>query len=80
MMIRIPKWQKGGGINVKVASWNGGISFGGVIAFIFADLIVFPISIENITGRGWPVSYLSLSTRRWQLLHCWSNCYSPPSD
>ena len=23
--------------------WNGGISFGGVIAFIFADLIVFPI-------------------------------------
>jgi uncharacterized membrane protein YraQ (UPF0718 family) len=23
--------------------WNGGISFGGVVAFIFADLIVFPI-------------------------------------
>ena len=23
--------------------WNGGISFGGVISFIFADLIVFPI-------------------------------------
>ena len=23
--------------------WNGGISFGGVIAFIFADLIVLPI-------------------------------------
>jgi uncharacterized protein len=23
--------------------WNGGISFGGVIAFIFADLIVIPI-------------------------------------
>jgi hypothetical protein len=23
--------------------WNGGISFGGAIAFIFADLIVLPI-------------------------------------
>ena len=23
--------------------WNGGISFGGVIAFIFADLIVLPV-------------------------------------
>jgi uncharacterized membrane protein YraQ (UPF0718 family) len=23
--------------------WNGGISFGGVIAFIFADLIIIPI-------------------------------------
>jgi hypothetical protein len=23
--------------------WNGGISFGGVVAFIFADLIVIPI-------------------------------------
>jgi uncharacterized protein len=23
--------------------WNGGISFGGVIAFIFADLIVIPV-------------------------------------
>ena len=23
--------------------WNGGISFGGVLAFIFADLIILPI-------------------------------------
>jgi uncharacterized protein len=31
--------------NVPLAAilWNGGISFGGVIAFIFADLIVIPI-------------------------------------
>jgi hypothetical protein len=31
--------------NVPLAAilWNGGISFGGVIAFIFADLIVLPI-------------------------------------
>jgi uncharacterized protein len=25
--------------------WNGGISFGGVVAFIFADLIIIPILI-----------------------------------
>jgi uncharacterized membrane protein YraQ (UPF0718 family) len=31
--------------NVRLAAilWNGGISFGGVIAFIFADLIIIPI-------------------------------------
>ena len=23
--------------------WNGGISFGGVISFVFADLIIIPI-------------------------------------
>lgn len=28
---------------LAAALWKGGISFGGVIAFIFADLIVFPI-------------------------------------
>jgi uncharacterized membrane protein YraQ (UPF0718 family) len=28
---------------VLTVLWNGGISFGGVIAFIFADLIVLPI-------------------------------------
>jgi uncharacterized protein len=29
--------------NVAAVLWNGGISFGGVIAFIFADLIILPI-------------------------------------
>jgi uncharacterized membrane protein YraQ (UPF0718 family) len=31
--------------NVPLAGvlWNGGISFGGVVAFIFADLIILPI-------------------------------------
>jgi hypothetical protein len=31
--------------NVPLAAilWNGGISFGGVLAFIFADLIILPI-------------------------------------
>ena len=32
-----------GNIPLAAVLWNGGISFGGVIAFIFADLIVFPI-------------------------------------
>lgn len=32
-----------GNIPLAAVLWNGGISFGGVISFIFADLIVFPI-------------------------------------
>jgi uncharacterized protein len=32
-----------GNVPLAVVLWNGGISFGGVIAFIFADLIVMPI-------------------------------------
>ena len=32
-----------GNIPLAAVLWNGGISFGGVVAFIFADLIVFPI-------------------------------------
>jgi uncharacterized protein len=32
-----------GNIPLAAVLWNGGISFGGVVAFIFADLIVIPI-------------------------------------
>src|SRR5579883_627430 len=32
-----------GNIPLAAVLWNGGISFGGVIAFIFADLIVLPV-------------------------------------
>ncbi len=32
-----------GNIPLAVVLWNGGISFGGVITFIFADLIIIPI-------------------------------------
>ncbi len=32
-----------GNIPLAAVLWNGGISFGGVIAFVFADLIVLPI-------------------------------------
>ena len=32
-----------GNVPLAAVLWNGGISFGGVISFIFADLIIFPI-------------------------------------
>jgi uncharacterized protein len=32
-----------GNVPLAAALWSGGISFGGVIAFIFADLITFPL-------------------------------------
>jgi len=32
-----------GNVPLAVVLWNGGISFGGVISFIFADLIILPI-------------------------------------
>jgi uncharacterized membrane protein YraQ (UPF0718 family) len=32
-----------GNVPLAVVLWNGGISFGGVVAFLFADLIVLPI-------------------------------------
>src|SRR6266702_7022040 len=41
--------------NIPLAAvlWNGGISFGGVIAFIFADLIVLPILNIYRKYYGW---------------------------
>ena len=32
-----------GNVPLAAVLWNGGISFGGVIAFLFADLIIFPL-------------------------------------
>jgi uncharacterized membrane protein YraQ (UPF0718 family) len=32
-----------GNVPIAAVLWNGGISFGGVIAFVFADLIILPI-------------------------------------
>ncbi len=34
-----------GNVPLAAVLWNGGISFGGVIAFIFADLIIVPILV-----------------------------------
>ena len=32
-----------GNVPLAAVLWNGGISFGGVMSFIFADLIIIPI-------------------------------------
>jgi len=32
-----------GNVPLAAVLWNGGISFGGVISFIFADLLILPI-------------------------------------
>lgn len=44
--------------NVPLASvlWNGGISFGGVISFIFADLLVIPILNIYRKYYGWSMA------------------------
>ena len=33
--------------------WNGGISFGGVVSFLFADLIIIPIILIYKKYYGW---------------------------
>jgi len=33
--------------------WNGGISFGGVVAFIFADLVTIPMILVYRRYYGW---------------------------
>lgn len=57
-----------GNVPLAAVLWNGGISFGGVIAFIFADLIILPI--VNIHRRYYggrmslyllAVSYLTMA-------------------
>ena len=42
-----------GNIPLAAVLWNGGISFGGVIAFIYADLIVIPILDIYRKYYGW---------------------------
>jgi uncharacterized membrane protein YraQ (UPF0718 family) len=42
--------------------WNGGISFGGVLAFIFADLIVLPILDIYRKYYGWKMAGFVLAT------------------
>jgi uncharacterized membrane protein YraQ (UPF0718 family) len=45
-----------GNVPLAAVLWNGGISFGGVIAFIFADLIVLPILNIYRKYYGWKMS------------------------
>jgi hypothetical protein len=50
-----------GNIPLAAVLWNGGISFGGVIAFIYADLIVLPIIDIYRKYYGWKVAGLIVS-------------------
>ena len=47
-----------GNIPLAAVLWNGGISFGGVIAFIYADLLVLPIIDIYRKYYGWKVTSL----------------------
>jgi uncharacterized membrane protein YraQ (UPF0718 family) len=42
-----------GNVPLAAVLWNGGISFGGVISFIFADLIILPIIVIYKKYYGW---------------------------
>jgi uncharacterized membrane protein YraQ (UPF0718 family) len=43
-----------GNVPLAAVLWSGGISFAGVMAFIFADLIVLPIVVAYRKYYGWP--------------------------
>src|ERR1700736_1232475 len=45
-----------GNIPLAAVLWNGGISFGGVIAFIYADLIILPILDIYRKYYGWKMT------------------------
>jgi uncharacterized membrane protein YraQ (UPF0718 family) len=47
-----------GNVPLAAVLWNGGISFGGVIAFIYADLIVLPIIDIYRKYYGWKMASL----------------------
>ena len=51
-----------GNIPLAAVLWSGGISFGGVIAFIFADLIVLPILDIYRKYYGWRMAAFLLVT------------------
>jgi uncharacterized protein len=51
-----------GNVPLAAVLWNGGISFGGVLAFIFADLIVLPILDIYRKYYGWKVAGFLLVT------------------
>ena len=49
-----------GNIPLAAVLWNGGISFGGVIAFIYADLVVLPILDIYRKYYGWKMAGIIL--------------------
>jgi hypothetical protein len=51
-----------GNVPLAAVLWNGGISFGGVVAFIFADLIVLPVLDIYRRYYGWRMAAFLLVT------------------
>ncbi len=51
-----------GNVPLAAVLWNGGISFGGVVAFIFADLLVLPILDIYRKYYGWRMAAFLLAT------------------
>src|SRR5437588_775427 len=51
-----------GNIPLATVLWNGGISFGGAIAFIFADLIILPILNIYRKYYGWKLAGFLFAT------------------
>jgi uncharacterized membrane protein YraQ (UPF0718 family) len=51
-----------GDVPLAAVLWNGGISFGGVVAFIFADLIVLPILDIYRKYYGWRMAGFLLAS------------------
>jgi uncharacterized membrane protein YraQ (UPF0718 family) len=51
-----------GNVPLAAVLWNGGISFGGVLAFIFADLIILPILHIYKKYYGWRMAGFLLLT------------------
>src|SRR5437763_16472304 len=45
-----------GNVPLAAVLWNGGISFGGVIAFVFADLLILPILDIYRRYYGWKLA------------------------
>src|SRR5213080_4933116 len=51
-----------GNVPLAAVLWNGGISFGGVLAFIFADLIILPILDIYRRYYGWRMAGFIVAT------------------
>jgi uncharacterized membrane protein YraQ (UPF0718 family) len=51
-----------GNVPLAAVLWNGGISFGGVLAFVFADLLILPILDIYRRYYGWKMAGFILVT------------------
>jgi uncharacterized membrane protein YraQ (UPF0718 family) len=51
-----------GNVPLAAVLWNGGISFGGVVSFIFADLIILPILNIYRKYYGWRMAAFVAAT------------------